>query len=834
MHATVPDSSQHADTDAAPSNAAFCEVALPIPVDRGFTYAVPASLQDRIRIGMRVLVRVKNRFETGFVTGLASETDVESVKPIVDLPDTTPMFSAELIALCRWIAEYYCCSLGEALQCAAPPGAALRAKRRYTLCHDRIASGRYTDRQRKVVAALHRRGSLTESQLGKEVGGTALSNTLQALVKRGLLIEEIETIEPSVSVFMESYVRLCEGAIPSSEDLEAMQRRAPKQAAVYLDLLNAEPEQSAAALYDRHKVNASVIKALVDKGLVERTEREKYRTPDIENSESTPKHTLNDDQQQAYDAIQTAMDAAQYQSFLLKGITGSGKTEVYLQAIERVLALGKDAIVLVPEIALTPQTVGRFKARFQENIAVLHSGLGAGERYDEWRRAQRGEVRIVVGARSAIFAPLSNVGIIVVDEEHDQSYKQSDAPRYHARDVAVVRAQQSNAVCVLGSATPSIESFYNTRAGKSACLELRTRATEASLPSVELVDMRIETEELGANAMLSRRLEEAVTARVAAGEQVLMLLNRRGSSPFVMCPMCGWGAECTDCNVSLTYHAKGAFLSCHYCNARRDVPGACEECGHNPLLHLGAGTQKIEDYLLRSFPTARIERMDADTTAGKGGHAKILGRLAQGEIDILVGTQMIAKGHDYPGVTLVGVLNADTGLTMPDFRAAETAFQLLTQVAGRAGRGDLPGEVIVQTYRPKHYAVQAAAKHDYDTFFEEEVAHREGAGYPPVRKMANIMVESEDGELAQRAAQAIQRLARESRDALGIGSIELLGPSPATVRRVKKKYRWNLALLAPSSKALNAVCREVRESFGSLPYANQAQIKIDLDPHGIY
>ncbi len=833
MHATVPDSSQPAGTASTPC-AAFCEVALPIPVDRGFTYAVPVSLQDRIMVGMRVLVRVKNRFETGFVTALASKTALEPTKPIIDLPDTTPMFSPELIALCRWISEYYCCSLGEALQCAAPPGAAMRAKRRYTLCVDQISSGRYTDRQRNVVAALHRRGPLTESQLGKEVGGTALSNTLQALVRRGLLLEEVETLEPGLSVFTEMYVRLIENAIPPREDLEALQRRAPKQAAVYLDLLNADPEQAVAALYDRHKVTAGVIKALVDKGLLARIERERYRTPDIDTPENSAKHTLNDDQDHAFKAIQAAMDTERYQSFLLKGITGSGKTEVYLQAIEHALALGKDAIVLVPEIALTPQTVGRFKARFHENIAVMHSGLSAGERYDEWRRAQRGEVRIVVGARSAIFAPLANVGIIVVDEEHDQSYKQSDAPRYHARDVAVVRAQQSNAICVLGSATPSIESFYNTRAGKSECLELRARATEAQLPSVELIDMRIETKEIGVNAILSRRLEDAVTARVAAREQVLLLLNRRGFSPFVMCPMCGWGAECTDCNVSLTYHAKGAFLSCHYCNAKRDVPGTCEECGHNPLLHLGAGTQKVEDYLLRSFPTARIERMDADTTAGKGGHAKILGRLAQGEIDILVGTQMIAKGHDYPGVTLVGVLNADTGLTMPDFRASETAFQLLTQVAGRAGRGDLPGEVIVQTYRPKHYAVQAAAAHDYDKFFEEEVAHREGAGYPPVRKMANIMVESEDGELASRAASAVQRLARNSRDTLGIRDIEMLGPSPATVRRVKKKYRWNLALLAPSSKALNAVCRDVRDAFAKLPYANQAQLKIDLDPHGIY
>jgi primosomal protein N' (replication factor Y) len=614
-----------------------------------------------------------------------------------------------------------------------------------------------------------------------------------------------------------------------------MQRRAPRQAAVYLDLLNNQPERLAASLYEKHGVDSTVLRQLEQRGLIERSEREFYRAPNLYAEGSAKlKHDLNDDQRAAYEAITGALDASQFHTFLLQGITGSGKTEVYLQAIERALALERTAIILVPEISLTPQTVGRFKARFQADIAVLHSGLGAGERYDEWRRAQRGEVRIVVGARSAIFAPLPRLGIIVVDEEHDTSYKQGESPRYHARDVAIMRAKLNDAVCVLGSATPSVESYFNSESGKSTRIELRKRATNALLPEVELVDMRTANREAGMALMVSRRLEEEIGARLATGGQVLLLLNRRGFAPFVLCPKCGWCAQCPDCNVTLTYHAKGAFLSCHYCNGRRDVPQVCDECHFNPLLYLGMGTQKIEEYLQKSFPDARVERMDADTTSGKGGHAKILGRLAAGEIDVLVGTQMIAKGHDYPGVTLVGVVHADTGLGLPDFRAAETTFQLLTQVAGRAGRGDKPGRVVIQTFRPNHYAVQAAARHDYAAFFAREIQERRAAMYPPFRRMANLMIECEDPELAELCAAILHRAAREHIVALGFDGLETLGPSPATIRRVKKLYRWNLGLLSKSPKRLNALCRAVRDAYTQDARTAKTKLKIDLDPYGMY
>ncbi|MEK7794640.1 MAG: primosomal protein N', partial [Candidatus Hydrogenedentota bacterium] len=509
------------------------------PVDTLFTYAVPASLAARAAPGMRALVPIQRRIETGYVVRLRDDCPVENAKSIIDFPDTSPTFSPAMLDLCAWIAEYYCCSLGEALQCAAPAGSHTRSTSVYTLALDALGGGRYTDKQRAIIAALHKHGPLTERQLAKAAGATALSNTLQSLVRRGILIAELRAAESGVSIRTETWAVLIEDRVPATADIAALQRRAPKQAAVYLALLHGETERPATSLYDTHGADAAVLRALETKGLIRREEREIYRSPSGAASGASTPHALNDEQRFALDAIDSAVDAGRYETFLLHGITGSGKTEVYLQAIQHVLDLGRDAIVLVPEISLTPQTVGRFKARFDARIAVLHSGLSQGERFDEWRRASRGEVNIVVGARSAVFAPLPNLGMIIVDEEHDTSYKQTETPRYHARDVAIMRAQNAQAVCVLGSATPSIEAYHNSQRDKSTRLELMKRATNAGLPEVQIVDMRIETREVGGEAVLSRVLEAAVRERIARSEQVVLLLNRRGHSPFVLCPQCG-------------------------------------------------------------------------------------------------------------------------------------------------------------------------------------------------------------------------------------------------------------------------------------------------------
>lgn len=813
---------------------AYAEVVFPISLDKPFTYSTPEPLRERIRPGMRAVAPIQNRIETGYVVRLVQSAPVESVKPLIDLPDTDPAFSAEILELCRWLADYYCCSWGEALHSAIPAGIAVRTRMMYRLNMEGVTSGRFTDRQRAVVAELNRRGTLSEQQLAKAVGPAALSNTLKGLVHRGVLLAEPVAAAPTVSALTETWVRLVEKTSQAALDMEALQRRAPKQAAVYLDLLHGAPEQRASLLCAKHGTSLATLRHLEGKGVVSIFGKDVYRTPEEAGMPgASRKHTLNAEQRRAYEAIVAELEAKRFQTFLLQGITGSGKTEVYLQAIERALSLGRGAIILVPEISLTPQTVGRFKARYQTDVAVLHSGMGPGERYDEWRRAQRGEVRIVVGARSAVFAPLPNLGILVVDEEHDNSYKQNETPRYHARDVAIMRAKMNGAVCLLGSATPSIESYYNSERGKSARLELKRRAADAELPRVEIIDMRVETRDVGVGVMLSRRLEEEIAARLKAGDQVLLLLNRRGFSPYVLCPSCGWVAECTDCNVSLTFHAQGSHLCCHYCGYRREAPQVCDECGFKPLLYLGTGTQKIEDYLLRTYPDARIERMDADTTSGKGAHAHILGRLAGGEIDILVGTQMIAKGHDYPGVTLVGVVNADTGLSFPDFRASETTFQLLTQVAGRAGRGEKAGLVLVQSYRPNHYAVQAAAHHDYASFYAREMTVRETALYPPLRRMACILIEGEDPDETYRTAIRIGKTARAQIEMLGYQGIEILGPAPATLRRLKRKYRWSVGLLSKSTRRLNTLSRGIREAFEASPEKGGCAVKIDLDPYGM-
>lgn len=811
----------------------YAEVVLPVPVDRPFTYVVPDPLRARAAVGMRVVAPVRSRVETGYIVGLSTETDVPSVKPLLDLPDDLPSFTPSMLELCRWIADYYCCSWGEALQCAVPAGVRIGRTMRYRLVPEQIAAGRFTERQRQVIATLHARGPLTDSQLAPAVGRAGLASTLQALVRRGIVLAE-PLLRQGVNIRTETYVTLLEAAVPDAAGLEAMARRAPKQAAVYFDLLHNAPEQAASVLYEKHGADAAVLRALEEKGLVTRAEREYYRGTGIgADGTAAEKHTLNAEQRAAHKDIVASLEARSFQTFLLKGVTGSGKTEVYLQCIEHALALGRQAVMLIPEISLTPQTVGRLLGRFGDEIAVLHSGLSGGERYDEWRRAQRNEVRIVVGARSAIFAPLPDVGLIIVDEEHDSSYKQGEAPRYHARDVAIMRARMGGAVCVLGSATPSIESYHNSETGKSVRIELTRRATDAPMPEVKYIDMRAETRETGGQVILSRGLENAVRRRLGLGEQVILLLNRRGFAPVVLCPMCGWVAGCEDCQVSLTYHQHGGELRCHYCNAARPKPAVCDVCHFNPLIYLGTGTQKAEDYLVRTFSGARVQRMDADTTARKGGHAQILGRFAAGEIDILIGTQMLAKGHDYPGVTLVGVINADTGLTLPDFRAAENTFQLLTQVAGRAGRGDKPGRVFLQTYRPNHYAIQAALHHDYTAFYEREIAFRRDADYPPLRRMGNLLIESEDPQYAERCAVLLRRIALEQREARGCGGVELLGPSHAIVRRIKKKYRWQLGMLSPSSKWLNTLARAVREDFEAQVPGSRAQLKVDLDPYGI-
>ena len=536
------------------------------------------------------------------------------------------------------------------------------------------------------------------------------------------------------------------------------------------------------------------------------------------------RHELNAAQAAAFEQIRTAIQERQFRTFLLHGITGSGKTEVYLNSIEAVLAAGRSALLLVPEIALTPAMAGQFFSRFGDRVAILHSAFTDVERSEQWRRIRRGAASVVVGTRSGVFAPVRNLGLIVVDEEHDGSYKQEETPRYNGRDVAIVRAQAAGACVVLGSATPSLESRYNAERGKYTLLELPGRIEARPLPSVELVDMRQEFLETRKQATFSRKLVDAVSQRLENGEQTIILLNRRGFSSFVACRACGERVQCINCSLTLTYHKRDRRLLCHYCGYAEKVPSVCPKCASEHIYFLGVGSEKVEEELHHAFPTARIARLDRDTVTGKRQYETILQDFREGNYDVLVGTQMIAKGHDIPNVTLVGVVSADVGLGMPDFRAAERTFQLLTQVAGRAGRGSLPGIVLIQTINPDHYAVRLAAAHDYQAFYEKELNFRRMMHYPPFSAMANVLVRSEKKEMALRMSTEMGSLFLPPPEKLRI-----MGPAEAPVPRLKNEYRYQFLIKSAGRKALNELLQQIR-TFAQQRKWGATALVIDVDP----
>jgi len=538
-----------------------------------------------------------------------------------------------------------------------------------------------------------------------------------------------------------------------------------------------------------------------------------------------PRHAPTSEQQRALRPIIESVEKREHAVFLLHGVTGSGKTEVYLQAIERVLELGRTSIVLVPEIALTPQTIERFQGRFgSSRVAYLHSGMLESRRLQEWRRIQSGHARVVVGARSAVFAPVQSLGLIVVDEEHEPSYKQEDAPRYHARDAAIERARTTQTPVVLGSATPSIESYHLAESGRYRLLEMKERIDGVPMPAVEIVDMREELGLRGRGLIFSRKLEEAVHKTLSQKEQAILFLNRRGFSTFVQCRKCGHTMRCASCQVTLTYHIETKKLLCHYCNGSIDLPKICPKCRSEYVRFQGIGTQKVESELARRFPQARIARMDTDATKVRGSHEKILSAFRKGELDVLVGTQMVAKGLDYPRVTLVGVISADTALNLPDFRSAERTFNLLTQVAGRAGRSRLPGRVIVQTYTPHHYGIQAAARHDYASFYKQEIPIRRELNLPPFTRIVELVARSPK---ESRALEFAQQVAAEMRRSLAGLPAQVLGPAPAPIPRLRRQYRWQILI---QSGSLERIQERLREALGRCHPPRGSYLAVDVDP----
>jgi primosomal protein N' (replication factor Y) len=761
-------------TGASPAGASRCvDVALPVPLFRTFTYRVPDDLPMPVA-GQRVVVPFRSQRDIGIVLGASAAPEGVKLKAVQAVPAEPPALPPPLLETARWIADYY----------AAPIGLTVRGM--LPAAMSRVAKPQPAERTRRVVRLVRTPDSPLDSLLARE----------------------------------------------------ALFARAPKQRAL-LELLEARGGEAEAALLLRQAgMTDAVLDGLVRKGLV-RVERDTVsRDPFAERAHVEPPAQPTPAQRAAIDAI---LSGAPGSTFLLHGITGSGKTLVYIEVLRHVVrVLGRTAIVLVPEIALTPQTVDRFRGAFGDDVAVLHSALSDGERYDAWRALRDGERRIAVGARSALFAPLERVGAIIVDEEHDASYKQAETPRYHAREAAIVRAREDGAVVVLGSATPSLETWERAERGRVIRLDLPERATGASLPDVRVVDLRVVMRDALAGrapnapfdetlGVLSPALTDALAERLARLEQSVLLLNRRGFASFLECRDCGDVTTCPHCSIALTYHRVPESLVCHYCQHRAPVHERCAKCGGPAITRRGLGTQQVERVVAERFPEARLARMDVDTTSGKWAHATILDRVASGEIDILLGTQMIAKGLDFPNVTLVGVIDADTGLNLPDFRASERTFQLLSQVSGRSGRGDKAGEVLVQTRRPMHHAVQCAVRHDVRGFVQAELAERRAPAYPPFVQLANVVVSGADELVTSEVALATADWTRALLRDRGVRAVEVVGPAPCAIHRIKERWRWHFFLRTPDGKLLTRLARYLA-SRAPAARDDRVRLVVDRDP----
>jgi primosomal protein N' (replication factor Y) len=745
------------------------DVALPLPLFRTFTYAVEDTTRHPLVAGSRVVVPVRGGRAVGYCLGESDGVALGTTKPkvVIDVPDAEPAFRPDLLSVCRWMSDYY----------VAPPGLVLRAA---------------------LPAAL----------------GTSKRPEPRVKARRMLALAR---------------------ELPSLLERDKAFARSPRQRAVYELVESMGARASVEQIVATLACSPAVVSGLVKRGLARIEMETVERDPFL--ARAAPAAQPHDPSATQRDAIAALITAQAGEVALLHGITGSGKTLVYIELLKHVVQVQRrTAIVLVPEIALTPQAVDRFRAVFGRQVAVLHSGLTDGERYDAWLALRSGERRIAVGARSAVFAPLPDLGAIVVDEEHEASYKQGESPRYHAREVAIVRAREAGAVCVLGSATPSLESWENARAGKYRLLSLPARVGGGALPKVEVVDLRTNARspqmaaaERQVRGILSEPLERALIERLSKGEQSILLLNRRGFASFVQCSACEWVAACPDCSISLTLHRSPERLVCHYCRHQEAPTDTCPQCGALTLRQRGLGTQQVEKLLSEQLPSARIARMDVDTTSGKWAHADILDRVGRGEVDVLLGTQMIAKGLDFPNVTLVGVIDADVGINLPDFRASERTFQLLSQVAGRAGRGPKGGLVIIQTRVPTHHAVRCALTHDYAGFVAEELPGRIDPPYPPTVRLANVVLSGQDQAATVAFALAAGEWFEAALTQSGYESVQMIGPAPCPVERIKQRWRWHLLLRTSRPGPLTRLARRFLTTF-DIPSRGDLRVTFDRDP----
>lgn len=797
----------------------FINIALNIPADKLFTYEVPIDLQDRIAVGKRVFVSFGRRKRTGFIIEIHNSCSLEKVKSISEILDEEPLFSERDLRFYQWITNYFMYPLGKALAEIIPAGSEKKDFLWITPL-PLINDISLPPAQNKLLELLQQYPQgIAPAALAKISGLKNISSLISNLQLAGLL--QIDEKQKKQLVPRREKVVI----LDSSKITEAKLTR--KQEELIAFLLE-KGKMSLHDLIQQSGISSTVIKMLQAKGIIKLSETEKIRTAIIESltGENTVRYNLNSRQLTAFQEISAHLKKNIFTSVLLHGVTGSGKTEVYLNAIEQVLENDGGAIYLVPEIALTPQLVSRIAGRFDsERIAVMHSGIAGSIRYDQWRQIKCGRIKLVIGARSALFAPLANLKLIIVDEEHDASYKQDDRLCYHGRDMAVLRAKLDQAVVVLGSATPGIRSYYNAQNKKYSRLEIPQRVEDKPLPEIEIIDMKAQMEAHGKAPILSSQLVAAIGMTLAKKEQVLLFLNKRGFDTFLVCADCGYNFRCPNCAVSLKNHAAEGVIKCHYCNYTQKALPVCPSCKGSRILSYGAGTQKLEAEIKKLFPGARIQRMDSDTTQAKGAQEKILQKLQGREIDILVGTQMITKGHDFPFITLVGVISADTSLNMPDFRAGERTFQQLTQVAGRGGRGTAPGRVIIQTFNPQHYALKHVRNHDYKSFYEEEITFRKDLRYPPFSRIINLRLSATKKEILRDQAKLLGKTAKMLSAESG-NKVEIIGPAESPLAKIKGRWRWQMLLKSENANALHQLVRDLLHKTEK----STVKITVDVDP----
>jgi len=815
----------------------YAQVAVPVHLNKLFTYRLPPAVQRAARIGSRVIVQLGKKAQTGYIVALlprlrSGTSLVESeIKNVQELLDVEPPLTREILEITRWVSDYYAAPWGEVLRAALPAGINATVEQTVSATPAGIKelgvleTNEQVGRKARALRLLADEGEAELNAFRLRTGGSKTPAWLSELEAEGLIERSYRTISSVTRAKRLKAARLIGNIEAQNQSSRA--RTTGAQRRVIATLQANQNEMAVVDLMKTARVSESAIRTLLKRGIIEEFEIPVRRDPLARaNLPAAAELTLNAAQTSALNTVTTAMSKNSFAAMLLHGVTGSGKTEVYIRAMGAARAQNKGALMLVPEIALTPILSRRLRAHFGNEIAILHSSLSKGERFDEWSRLRTGEARVALGTRSAVFAPVRNLGLIIVDEEHDTSYRQEESPFYSARDTAIVRAQKQSAIVVLGSATPSLESFHNAQSGKFHYLHLPERIANRALARAEIVDMRSAFARHKRPVILSDELLAAIEETRARGEQTIILINRRGYSSFILCRSCGESIMCPNCEVTLTFHRADRTLVCHYCNHRERAPSECPAFGSKYIYYVGEGTEQIEDVLRKRFSNLRIGRIDRDTKTRRHEFEKTLLDFNKGEIDLLVGTQMLAKGHDFPNVTLVGVVSVDAGLALPDFRAAERTFQLITQVAGRAGRGDKPGRVLIQSYHPEHYVLRQAAAQDFQGFYNEEIRHRRNHAYPPFVALALLLVRHKDASRARMLALDLKTaLIENNRDNL----CRILGPAPAPLARLRGEHRIQILIKSRSRKQLRKVINDALKQLEADSKDLRA-VTVEIDP----